>query len=447
MGELDASQLVLKSTSLFEIDGSIAPEMLYLSNVTDSCTLYGTGQEASGTCLTPLNMTGYASTIALGSATAGMGPGRLFGSTTGSISLTRYGELDVAPFDLKDPITLKASSNLEDAGENAMWNTVIVYTAVLDVQLEMGSAFWTVRFAFVSQQPADEDVFDGCVDEHYREKIEENSGLLVGDDTTGTYRKGDVMVCIKDSAEDACSDSEFQWLDLDSDTLVDSRPQNPLQHAFADINEPSCVNNDPGYDIGLGGYDLVARLPQTFELSAEYGDESCLRDFTYVDPLSQEESTGNTLSAEFDYDMTQSVFVEGISPESLTTRTDAEILSVLTLNQIWMRSTFEDPTAITGDDLGLDATADISVTQDETLSCSDGSDVDDQYLTGDDCTPDAQIRTDCTYAACSGDYEEMSGKIWSVSTEGGCNDYCTVQTCDDNGGSVKHIHCAPECGD
>lgn len=446
MGELESAGIILKSDDLADISTLVKDASLYvIDSSANDCTLRASSEEASGACLTPLNLSGYAASVNLGSAEAGEGPGRLFGSTSYSISLNRYGELEVAPFDLQEPITMSASSNLEDAGAGATWNTVIVYTAVMDVQVEIKNTFWTLRFAFVSQQPADEEILDGCVDDYYRERIEQSSGLLASGETEGTYRKGDVMVCMQDSADTACTDADFMWFDLDSSSFVATRPANPAQHLFAEEYEASCaVSDSGGYDIGLGGYDLVAQLPETIELSAEF-DDSCLRTFTSVDGDTGEETQGNTLSAEFDYEMENAVFVEGIAAADIDSTDDATIFQALTLSQLWIRSTFEDPTAITGDDLGLSAVPTITVSQDDTLSCQDESEVDATYLTGADCTPDGEIRTDCTYETCEPDFAAVAGTIWSSSENGGCTEYCTVQSCDDFGGATRRIYCAPEC--
>jgi hypothetical protein len=445
MGELQSSSVVLASNNLFDADALIN-EVLFAESAPSDCTVIGAGQGATGSCLTPLNMTGYASSINLGSSES-TGPARLFGSTSYDISLDRHGELEVSPFDLKEPITIRANTNLEDQPEGIAWTTVSVFTAVLDVQAEIKNQYWTVRFAFVSQQPADEEMFESCIDdEHYLERIRENSGLLADGETTGTYRKGDLMVCIKNTPDEACTDGDFSWLDTDTGLFAAVRPENPLQHAFAQEYEPSCEAGSPGYEISLGGYDLLASFDHPFELSATM-EESCLRDFTYTDPLSQETTTGNTLEAEFDYDMVDAVFLEDIDSNDISSTSDEDLLRAFTLQQIWIRSTYDDPTAAIGNDASLSAEPTITVSQNNALECLDSSDVDSQYLTGDDCTPDEQIRTDCEYESCGTGFDDMSGTIWSVQDQGGCNEYCTVQSCDDYAGSKRIIYCAPQCAE
>lgn len=447
MGQLSTSNIVLTSDNLTSIDGAISA-FLYGVDYGDfeprfetngeNCHAEGNQESTDGLCITPINISGYASSVGLGRSGGGA-PVRLFGSTLGSISLDRNGELEVSPFDFQDRISMEGESSIQDDTGSGSWDLLQVYTAYMDVQLQINDEFWTVRYAFISQQPASESTIESCVEDHYFESIQANSGLLAEGETEGSYKKGDKMLCVKSSASETCADSDFQWLDLDSGSFVSTRPSNPLQHEWANNEDVTCSQDDPGYDINLGFYDIYATIENPFELSAEYN--TCYPTFTYTDPNTNETTTGNTLNAEFDFDMTGSVYLREMTETE--TETNAEIFQSLYFKQMYLRDQLAEPAA-PGDELALSVTANISVTEDS-LTCLDEGDVASTYLTGVDCTPDSEIKTDCEYEICSPGFEAVSGTIWSKKSEGSCETYCTRQTCQENNGQWKNIYCVPEC--
>lgn len=452
IGELEYTTVVLESTHLQETSASISEEMISTivkslladGEESENCHVESNGTGSDGQCLTPLNMTGYASSVALGLSSGGA-PVRLFGSTVGSISLDRGGEMEVSPFNLAEPLDMQGTSNLQDAEDpDSLWDRLIVMTAVIDIKAQIKQKFWTVRFAFVSQQAGDEEALQECVDEPYLESILQYGGLLEEGETDGSYRKGDLLLCQKDLEDEECSDDDFQWLDLDTDQLTSVRPDNPLQHDWADNDEVECSdNNGEGYDISLGGYDLTAEIDEPFQLEGELDD--CLKEYTTTDPASGEVSTGNVLSADFDFDMESAVYLEGITNGFLSSLSDAEILSAFNLKQIYSRDLQDDPGGISSDDAGISVAANITLSQNDSLTCTDGEDVASSLLPGDECSPDAEIKSSCSHEPCSDSlYDEVEDTVWS-SSGGSCPTYCTIQLCDEYNGTFRAVYCTPDC--
>ncbi len=454
IGELESTQITLESTNLLSSDLDLIdlPYLHFLVSEDDetiNCHVANQTEGADGQCLTPINITGKASSIGLGVRNGAI-PVRLVGANLGQIGLDQYGALEVSPYDLANPLSMTGTSNVEDAEDaNTEWDTLLVYTAYMDIKAQIKQQFWTVRLAFVSQQPAEETDVQTCVDQHYLEAITQNSGLLPAGETTGTYRRGDTLLCKKTTVDETCVDADFQWLDLDTGTLISTRPANPLQNAWADQTEITCTSSEEsqtlahGYDLGIGGYDMLASLDEAFKLSAEWGG-SCQKTYTYTNPTTGTVQTGNTLSANFDFDMSDSIFLNNIMDGTLTHSSDAEILTAFSLKQMYLRSLEENPET-TGVEAYLSVSANLSVSQDDTLTCPDIADVDDTLLTGESCTPDGEIRVDCTHEACTPDFEQVGSTIWSSQTAGSCTTYCTKQTCDDYHGVWRTITCSPDC--
>jgi len=454
IGELENTQITLESTNLLSSDLDLVdlPYLHFLVSAeeeTTNCHVGNQTEGADGQCLTPINITGKAASIGLG-VRNGAVPVRLVGANLGQIGLDQYGALEVSPYDLANPLSMTGTSSVEDAEEtDTQWDTLIVYTAYMDIKSQIKQQFWTVRLAFVSQQPADEADIQTCVDEHYLEAITQNSGLLPAGETSGTYRRGDTLLCKKSTMDEACADADFQWLDLDTGTLVSTRPNNPLQNAWADQTEITCTSSeeaqtlDQGYDLGIGGYDMLASLDAAFGLSAEWGD-ACQKTYTYTNLTTGTVQTGNTLSANFDFDMSDSIFLNDILDGTLDSISDAEILTAFSLKQMYLRSLEENPET-TGIDAYLSVSANLNVVQDDSLTCPDIDDVADELLTGTSCSPDGEIREDCTHEACSPGFEQVGSTIWSSQTEGSCTTYCTKQTCDDYHGAWRTITCSPDC--
>jgi hypothetical protein len=445
LGVQELASIYLKSTNLESVASLseyIVNEFVYYAEAEDddetqNCHIEGGDISEDGQCLTPINMSGKASTISVASSTAnGEGPARLFGSTVGAISTGQYGTLEISEFDFASPIAMQGESNVYDADDDEDWDLITVYVAYLDIQAKLKGKYWTVRYAFVDQVPSDNTTISTCVDEHYLESMEENANVL-DTDTEETFQNGDLMVCIKDTATAACADTDFQWLNTDTDTLVSTRPTNPFQHEWADEAETSCdASEGEGYSIQLGGYDLYASTT-AFNLSAEF--EACQQMFSYTDPDTDDVSTGNTLGATFDYDMEESVFIDAVSVDGLT---DAELLEAFHLKQIYLRANSEYPEAVGGEAF-LSVDADIVVTQDDTITCETADEIDDEYLTGADCMPSAQVKEECTHEVCDPYFTAIDDSIWSETSAGdSCSVYCTKQTCD---GTTKQIYCTPDC--
>lgn len=443
LGTKELAELYLTSTNLntvASLNTALATAFLNLEendSESENCHIESNSVGVDGQCVTPLNISGLAASINLGSSLGGGdGPARLFGGTFGA-SLDRNGEFEVYPFDFANPIPMQGESNLEDQSDKDFeWNMIAVYVATMDIKMQLKGEYWTLRYAFTTQSASNEPLIESCVDEHYFESIEQNSRISDID-----FYEGDVMLCRKSSETDECADTDFLWLDLDTETFTATRPNNPFQHDWADNEEVQCEQEGEGYSISLGGYDIVGTIATPFKLSAEL--DACERIFTYTDPVTGAVSSGNTLNATFDYDAEDFIFIDTLEND-FTTFTDAGLMQLINISQIWRREQQEDP-AGNGGETNLNVTASISITNDDSFECEEVADVDDRLLSGGDCTPDTEIRPDCPHAACSPGFDEVEGTIWSVQEGGGCQVFCTRQSCDEYNGATKSIYCVPEC--
>ncbi len=361
---LSSSNLIsvesLSRSVLWNFNPAITP-----TSATTACTVTDSDNNVvSGTCINPINITGYAlqvDILDLGGTqgTGASGPARLFAgdTTTGE----RWG---YAPFDFADPVAMAGTPNLPDFNDSYRWDHVNVEANNLDVVAFIKDQYWHIRMVFTSSPVTLETAVQNCgIEQNTYDALATYTRYL--SDTIDFYR-GDILLCRKDSSTDTCTDTDWQWYDLDSNQFTSTRPSNPLQHDWT-ANDVSCSldeNNRPS--INEGHYDLFAETEEYY-LTGEYSN--CYIDFTYIDPDTSESSSGNTLSAEFDFDSESSVFLPNISNSTLSSSSNNEILNAFIFKQMYIRNSFDDPDAIVDGIANLTAEPTIAVSQDDNADC------------------------------------------------------------------------------
>lgn len=417
----------------------------------DNCHVSGSSDDEGidGLCVTPVDISGYVANISLNSNTGGTAPARLLGT---GIGYSRNGEIEgilVESFDDTDE-TLRGTDNLEDANANTAWQllSLAMYNADITVLLPSGvdeaNEFWTLRYAFISQ-PSTDDL--DCIDEAFREKIETNGQLYEKD-----FRLGDVLFC----KGEGCTPS--QWCNTESNEATEMRPEDPVTHIFKDHIEVTCEIEDGRFNGQIGTASLIAELSESFTLAAEFNEgeeDGCTKQYTL-----NETQTGNTLRVDLDFSLDGSVFINDIADASeLAILSDCAIVGAINLKQFVQRSRQVFPES-PPENSDITVAAEFTLT-DESVACPDSTEVDSQFLTGADCTPDRQLRAECTHPAtdgtcnednpndpdglcCAPGFRHVDDTIWWVS-ENGEEEYCTKQVCaGENGGFPTTIYCIPD---
>jgi hypothetical protein len=183
-----------------------------------------------------------------------------------------------------------------------------------------------------------------------------------------TFRNGDYLFCVKDSADSNCESTDFKWLDLDTMSLVTTRPTNPRQ-SVALKGTPSCAAvNGPrlqgseagGFELGYGSIKLMAKFKtgHTFKLygefthgplseqwkdaTAPYGKDKEEKyenkaPWVYYSSISAsgETQNGGNLSVELDFNVSGMVFL-AMTPDDLATASLEEKLKVIDTRSTWI---------------------------------------------------------------------------------------------------------------
>lgn len=200
-----------------------------------SCQAQQTGSGAqagpvNGLCITPTNVEGFGQQINLTTdSTSGLcGPARLLQLGTQTGEGLQRGGID---FDLASPSLVGGETTLDC--EDYLTNNhsgVTIELPYIDVKFSFRSEFWTLRYIFEANPLTEEPEFakNTCEYSLYDDAIEGWAFLP----TTVRVQRGDVLLCKKADETSACADSDFQWLDVDSDSFVSTRPSNAFQLAY-----------------------------------------------------------------------------------------------------------------------------------------------------------------------------------------------------------------------
>ncbi|GGX64909.1 hypothetical protein [Saccharospirillum salsuginis] len=305
----------------------------------------------SGSCITPVSVTGHVDSINLGGDYFGGGI-RLLGGGSG------FGQdyiLEGSVIDLADPLSLGGEDNAQDtdfAHHNSRVSTVFNY---LDVQFavprtdeatqESTAEYWTYRYAFVPYPFSQEPVYTrseptpgdvtytetgntlaDCLATDFPEAGEmadaNNAQLLAG--ATGV-KTGDILICRKTSATDSCTPDDFKWLDITSGQFVDNRPaKNEDVFRFTRManHKITCESqhDGPGFSVDLGGFDIHAALYKDIQFSADIDRDSKIYEFQYANDLDSNKK-GSEMYLFIDLDFSNSLFVhddDDTSPTDMT---------------------------------------------------------------------------------------------------------------------------------
>lgn len=334
----------------------------------------------TGACLTPIRISGTVSGVTIGRQTGGP-PARLLGGGSG---LNNGGTIAALAFDLADPTALEGEDNIEGDEAGEFWDMVAANFTHMDLKFELNGRYWTVRHGFITEPIIEDEVIDECIpfetnDEPgegdddggdggdggdgeqgdnlggYRQDLIDNGFLIEG----ASFRKGDLLFCVKDDDSD-CAVNEFKWLDLATDSLVETRPDSPRQVQVIADHVTTCApsHDGPGYDTNLGGFSMFALVDDPFMISAVFPENSDVKVYTFSqDGLTSVE--GTEMSLYVDFDVTNTVFFPGVDEADLATMTDEQIAEAVFLKPLYIKDNAPDGT---GYDPGVSVSVNATLT-------------------------------------------------------------------------------------
>lgn len=199
------------------------------------------GRGESGVCLRPLNVRGWTGNVNLGGRPrtprptrpdgtpepSVCGPGRLLviDTVTDSGGPARSGGV----FDLSNPTPVGGNTALFcEEHLDTVWDRVSLEMTYVDVQVEMITDVWTLRYVFEPNPLNADPIFADptcAMDPHYMAQLS-----YLPDDVV--VQRGDVLLCRKSSPGEPCEDKDFEWLDTDSMTFTSTRPAEAHQLAY-----------------------------------------------------------------------------------------------------------------------------------------------------------------------------------------------------------------------
>lgn len=317
-------------------------------------------ESGSGTCLTPSSFTGFATLLGASDSTVqdpDAGGARIAGVAS---------NLDGAP----DEVVNGGEFDMAVQSSFSTWNELWAnyeYKSTYDyigaelfyqrMTVELNSKFYTVLIPAYDQPFIDSDAAS-CVPEAERGAARyQNADKIPG----LTFQRGDYLFCVKDS-DDECEASDYRWYDKDSQSLVDTRPSNPRTHPWLVKDPITCNTEGEGQNFSIIGVPFSARLKSGFKLYADWSngvnsvqwkdekgafgqepnpdnlaDEDYERPFLlyYYEDANGNQSEGTNLDMVFDFDVSESMFLEGVAQSDVASLTDAEIAAVIYSKHDW----------------------------------------------------------------------------------------------------------------
>lgn len=315
---------------------------------------------ADGLCMTPDNVTMWASTISLFKInSSGQSYARILGGGSG---LGKSGFLEGALFNLSAAGTLKGEDTLwEVYKDQPEFDSLSVSAAYLRVAFTIKEQAWELLVPFIDQPVQDIPGIVECLDSPALANVKLNANVL----SDLSFKKGDFLFCKKTGT--TCNFSDFKWFDKTSQTLTSSRPSNPKRFAYADNLEVKCkspsANGNPP-DLDFRTHDFFFTLTSKVKVYGDFshGANSGINPgagvpygiseadwnaytengatqkspfFIYTIDDGGKKQIGNRLNVKLSFDFSDWLVLDGI--RDLSSSTEAQILNSLTTKDLFMR--------------------------------------------------------------------------------------------------------------
>ena len=240
----------------------------------DDCGFSVDIYRGEGSCATPVDYKGYADLLSAVSATVNGpdGSARIAGVAGGAEGQDAEGAiLTGAEFSFKDQTAFTGWNELwsqyETQTQYGLIGTEMLYESV---QFRVDTKYVTMLLVAYSQPFAESAAVAAC-NLSADQKSQNASRFAAADILTGmTFTRGDYLFCVKDSASAPCAPTDFQWFDLDTNTLTSPRPDNPRVQAYLVRDTPTCENDEGRVNPSLTGIRVAGTLATKFKLYADY---------------------------------------------------------------------------------------------------------------------------------------------------------------------------------
>lgn len=326
-------KIVLKSTD----ESSFSPSGISAFSGSNCNVNTDMGGSESGKCYTPLYVKGVFNMASISSTQGGPGARILGGGTeVGLESVFKKAE-----FDLKNSPELSGEDNLQDS-TNSSFNLVSLSVQAIEYAFRATSSnkFYYVRIPFVTTPPSASSAFSSCGLDGGLTEADSLGTLYTG----LTAYPGDILVCVKTSSSESCSDSDYQW--IDNQSLTSTRPASPKKLSGTYLmSEDSCTQgaDHPELTWGSTTLDILLSSPVSVSASIDQG----------VKTYSSNGTSGNKLEFSLDIDTASALFVPSSAISSdLATATESEVLNhigSIQIKPIYIKNRKNNPSPGTGD--------------------------------------------------------------------------------------------------
>ena len=171
------------------------------------------------------------------------------------------------------------------------------------------------------------------------------------------------MFCVKDTQTAVCGATDYQWYDMGTDSLVSTRPSNPRTHSYLNFNKADCVDEGEGRkNLNLTKTFFPATIKSKFRLYSDYshginsaqwpdaiepfGEAIPAGDRTtdefaetyqlyYYQPENGEITEGTNLAIEFNFDVSEMLYLDGVRSSEVASSTLEELLKVVYTKHDW----------------------------------------------------------------------------------------------------------------
>lgn len=357
----DVADLVFGEAKLVASDLSQAA-LADAAGVVSDCAFQTDIYRGEGSCTTPTSFVAYAGVLSALSET---------GSTPDEARLaSTFNYHESANGAIQQGLEIDFSSASNFSAYNELWAQYEVQDtykyaglslAYEKIKFEVKSKFVTMFLASYSQPFAQwEDVFDGC---SISEADKTQSRYTDADLLPGmVFERGDYLFCVKDNDSDVCAAEDYQWLDLDTNQLVSSRPSNPRVHEFLVDDGPTCTTEGGNrHSPSWSPIRLGATFEKPFQLYADFSHgvnsvqwKDSMQPFVagasepandeFEEPWliyyhkedgASEVTSGTNLSMTFDFGSQDLIYFDGLRGSDIDSSTLEEVLAKAYARHDW----------------------------------------------------------------------------------------------------------------
>lgn len=376
---LPYGKLVINTKQLNNASSLTNQKALPLLDTTTDCTLFGDNiTRTEGVCLTPISVGGHVRSIDFGHLENDpllRGGARAFSEDERT---SKRGEiLSGGEVDFSTPTkNLVGNNTFKDIYKDPKltWNYASLSMHFIKIKFLVNSKYVWMLIPSYQQPFSAVENFSKCSStpsEDVRNRSRYTDADIISDIT---FKSGDYLFCVKDASTDTCLNTEYKWLDLDSSTLVSTRPTNP-KRSSALKKAPDCTvesrDGEDSHDLTPNLIKITGNFPEAshFKLYADdtHGPESnrypnattafnedlgtAEPDPSRVEPWTQffqvpsstgVETVGSNLEIKLEIDTSQMLFVQTMESETLSTETLEDILKNIYTKAMWLNDKVSD---------------------------------------------------------------------------------------------------------